>query len=385
MGCPFAQLSPLLLVSCLVLFFQFGASFFSPKPLLASLQRGRSLSVFSCPGVGDAYQAAGFLQTPSGANYTRSCQCRMTTCSSGRKGTLFRPVGGSGNRQYRVASRFERPYLELQSDEIADEDLRGEPLPWTESLASGGPLFYSSLLRWQASALQVGLGLDRLCVPRRMDTVCNPDKQSRVRNLVYAGERVRKVRMSYLDTPGMQVYSSVAYSAPGHDFPLLSLSAMAMGSHVRVLALDLQPLFPGGEYAAKYADANAKLKAIRDKYPQMGQELVRDYYKGSPFFSDNMMYARWGPEEEASGFMEEVVMPAFQECIQVYVDIVNNAPASTTECPSEQAVLERQAEFDRFHAEREQVRPVLTSNFGASFAETYVSEFLFPYGSRNSR
>lgn len=39
----------------------------------------------------------------------------------------------------------------------------------------------------------------------RMDTVCNPDKQSRVRNLVYTGERVRKVRMSYLDTPDMQV------------------------------------------------------------------------------------------------------------------------------------------------------------------------------------
>lgn len=44
MACPFAQLSPLLLLSFLVLFFQFGASFFSPKPLMASLQRGRSFS-----------------------------------------------------------------------------------------------------------------------------------------------------------------------------------------------------------------------------------------------------------------------------------------------------------------------------------------------------
>ncbi len=44
MGCPFAQLSPLLVLSCLVLFFQFGVSFLSPKPLLASLQRGRSLA-----------------------------------------------------------------------------------------------------------------------------------------------------------------------------------------------------------------------------------------------------------------------------------------------------------------------------------------------------
>lgn len=42
------------------------------------------------------------------------------------------------------------------------------------------------------------------------------------------------------------------------------------------------------------------------------QEMQKDYYKGSPFFSENMLYTRWGPEEEASGFMEKVVMPAFQ-------------------------------------------------------------------------
>lgn len=43
MACPFAQLSPLLLLSFLVLFLQYGASFFSPKPLLASIHRGKSL------------------------------------------------------------------------------------------------------------------------------------------------------------------------------------------------------------------------------------------------------------------------------------------------------------------------------------------------------
>lgn len=44
MACPFAQFSPLVLLSLLALFFQFGASFFSPKPFMASLQRGRSLA-----------------------------------------------------------------------------------------------------------------------------------------------------------------------------------------------------------------------------------------------------------------------------------------------------------------------------------------------------
>ena len=80
----------------------------------------------------------------------------------------------------------------------------------------------------------------------------------------------RLVSSCFVSVRAGQVYSSVAYGAPGFDFPLLSLSAMAMG-HVRVLALDLCPLFPGAEYSAKYASANAKLKAIRDKYPGMGQ------------------------------------------------------------------------------------------------------------------
>ena len=47
------------------------------------------------------------------------------------------------------------PPQELQQDGTSQEDLASDPLPWTESLASGGPLLYSGLLRWQASALQV--------------------------------------------------------------------------------------------------------------------------------------------------------------------------------------------------------------------------------------
>ncbi len=53
-----------------------------------------------------------------------------------------------------------RAYFVPQPDsevEGAEDDLGGEPLAWTESLGSGGPLFYSSLLRFQASALQVRL------------------------------------------------------------------------------------------------------------------------------------------------------------------------------------------------------------------------------------
>lgn len=34
----------------------------------------------------------------------------------------------------------------------------------------------------------------------------------------------------------------------------------------------------------------------------------------------------------------------------------------------------------RFHAEREQVRPVMTANFGSAWADNYVSKFLFAYG-----
>lgn len=43
------------------------------------------------------------------------------------------------------------PELQLQSD----EGFEGEPLAWTESLGSGGPLFFADLLRTQASTLEV--------------------------------------------------------------------------------------------------------------------------------------------------------------------------------------------------------------------------------------
>ncbi|CAN0210700.1 unnamed protein product [Ascophyllum nodosum] len=362
MACPFAQLSPLLLLSFLVLFLQFGASFFSPKPIIASLHRGRSM--------------AGSTSSRSrGASPPPHHQGSRT--GSGATGGRTEGDGSSGARMLNAAVVLAPPEKEVS----AEEDIEGDPFPWTESLSSGEPLLYSGLLRWQVSALQIGLGLDRLPCPSGLGAVFNVEKKARARNLVYAGGRVRKLRMSYLDSPGMQVFTSIAYGSKGHDFPLLGVSTMAMG-RARFVALDLQPLFAGDAYTAKYSEVYSRMKAIRNKYPQMGQELQKDYFKGSPFFSDKMLYARWGPDDEASGFMQNVVVPAFQECVQVYIDLVNSAPEPEHAPGSaeERAILERQAEFDRFHAEREQVRPVMTSNFGSAWTDSYISKFLFAYG-----
>lgn len=51
---------------------------------------------------------------------------------------------------------------EQQQQEFSEaEDLEGEPLPWTESLGTGGPLHYAGLMRWHVNALQVGVGVGR--------------------------------------------------------------------------------------------------------------------------------------------------------------------------------------------------------------------------------
>jgi len=187
------------------------------------------------------------------------------------------------------------------------------------------------------------------------------------------------------------------------------------------------------------------------------QELQKDYYKGSPFFSNNMLYARWGPEDEASGFMENVVMPAFQgelkllrasrritshpvfsvhshfyfsfyiqvyvhtdirlctgvqyalvvgsvvpkdpwslgvflslydcawylewgclaECVQVYVDLVNQASGTQHAAGSddEKAILERQAEFDRWEIVDQLVRVVVCVCVCVSINEMYITAY----------
>lgn len=271
------------------------------------------------------------------------------------------------------------PPEQQQQASSEPEDLDGEVLPWTESMGAGGPLHYAGLMRWYVNELQVGLGLDRVSCPLAMDTAVNPNKKARVRNVVYTGDCVRKVRTSYLDTPGMQVFSSIAYGSLSHDFPLLGISAMAM-PRARALFLDFQPLLPGPEYAEKYAEMYAKLGAVRERHPRLNEGLQREYFQGSPFFSEHMVSVRWGLEDEESGFMENVILPAFQECVQIYVDVVSQAQTQGLESVPKKVVLERHAEFDRYHAEREQVRPMMTANFGASFAESYVSEFLFAYG-----
>lgn len=42
-----------------------------------------------------------------------------------------------------------------EEQQHVEEDVGGDPFPWEGSLSTGGPLLYSGMLRWQASALQV--------------------------------------------------------------------------------------------------------------------------------------------------------------------------------------------------------------------------------------
>ncbi|CAM9623656.1 unnamed protein product, partial [Discosporangium mesarthrocarpum] len=279
MACPFAQLSPVLLLSLLVLLFNYGAALL-PKPLATTFYRGLNAGRSTPRGPG----------TPPGKHH-----------GGGDRAGDRR---GGGRSLLGISPIVAPPAVENRA-------LNEDPLPWDGTLSTGGELFFARMLRWQAGALKEGLRLDRVACPEGLESVCNIQKGSRVANSAYSGDRVRLLRLSYLDTPGMQVFSSLVYGRGGNDFPILGVSAMAMGK-VRVLAMDMQPLFEGPEYAEKYRGAANRMAELRAQHPQMGQELVKDYYKGSPFFSDNMLYARWGPEEEAAGFVESEVMTAFQ-------------------------------------------------------------------------
>ncbi|CAM9908560.1 unnamed protein product [Choristocarpus tenellus] len=87
---------------------------------------------------------------------------------------------------------------------LAEVSLDDDPLPWDKSLSSGGELFYAPVMRWQVAALQESLGLSRVKCPDGLDAACNIEKGGRIANAAYVGDRVRLLRLSYLDLPNMQ-------------------------------------------------------------------------------------------------------------------------------------------------------------------------------------
>jgi 15,16-dihydrobiliverdin:ferredoxin oxidoreductase len=185
----------------------------------------------------------------------------------------------------------------------------------------------------------------------------------------YQSPELRKIRYTYIDAgESAQIFNSVIYPNYQYDLPLLGVDFLSFGKVKNLIVLDFQPLFQDANYEAKYIKP---LEQIRDRYPDLAQNLEMKFYDANQYFSKYLLFAKTDPET-----VQTKVLQAFKEYLALYWQLIEQAkPLGQTR--DIERIIQAQKDYDQYSAERDPASGLFSSYFGHEWSERFLHEFLF--------
>ncbi|GCA83203.1 15,16-dihydrobiliverdin:ferredoxin oxidoreductase [Microcystis aeruginosa NIES-2522] len=185
----------------------------------------------------------------------------------------------------------------------------------------------------------------------------------------YQCPQFRKIRYTYINAgETAQIFNSVIYPSYNYDLPLLGIDFLAFGKKKILVVLDFQPLFRDQDYLTKYIEP---MRYIRDKYPDLAQDLPMKYYDANQYFSPYLLFAKTDAET-----VVKQLFPAYQEFIQLYWQLLEKAQPLTS-AAAQEPIIAAQKDYDRYSAERDPASGLFSSYFGQEWSEKFLHQFLF--------
>lgn len=248
-------------------------------------------------------------------------------------------------------------------------------MPWKDSMQPEEQrLTFMKFWEHQLYVMEASLtNLKKLPVANHdesMDFTFNHQKNARIVNFALQSEEFRKIRMTYYDAGVQcQVFNALFYPNPKYNLPLLGIDLLQFNGGKKHLAvIDFQPIqVTEEEHACKYEHL---IQPIRDSYPSLKGKMSKRWFDEKQFFSNQMLFARFEDPET----IERDLWPAFQQYLQVYLDLIEETPVNTDNMDK---VMNRQAAYDIYSAERDPAMHLFKAKFGEQWADSYVHEFLF--------
>jgi 15,16-dihydrobiliverdin:ferredoxin oxidoreductase len=230
---------------------------------------------------------------------------------------------------------------------------------------------YQPFLEHLQNDLQARFALQERPIPeglasRSSDRGREPAK---IQSWCYHCPELRKIRYTYMDAgETMQVFNSVIYPNYQYDLPFLGIDFLSFGKVKNLVVLDFQPLFQDEAYQAKYIHP---LKFLHEQYPDLAQGLEMKSYDANQYFSKYLLFAKVTPD-----LVPTRVFAAFQDYLNLYWQMLADAPALSN--PEQiQRVVQAQAEYDQYSADRDPAHGLFSSHFGNEWANRFLYEFLF--------
>ncbi|NJK59400.1 MAG: phycoerythrobilin:ferredoxin oxidoreductase [Oscillatoriales cyanobacterium SM2_1_8] len=234
-------------------------------------------------------------------------------------------------------------------------------------------MIYTKFLEWAIARLESELGLQPYPIPegfaQKTATVKRGKETGEVTTTSYGAShgKLRQIRAASVDGgSALQVLNFVISPHWDYDLPFFGGDLVTLpGGHL--IAMDLQPLFHDEGYRERYsAPAMAVLARYQEALP-WGGDFPEE---AKPFFSPAFLWTR--PTEVT--VVETTVFAAFQEYLQVYIDLVKAATPQPDRRPD---ILAAQHRYQNYRAAKDPARGMLTRFYGAEWTESYIHEFLF--------
>ena len=113
------------------------------------------------------------------------------------------------------------------------------------------------------------------------------------------------------------------------------------------------------------------MSPIREKYKDLAQDLEMKFYDANQYFSKNLLFAKTDSESVVNR-----LLPAFQEYVQLYWQLLETATPVTTSKERDR-IIKAQKDYDQYSAERDPASGLFSSYFGHEWSERFLYEFLF--------
>lgn len=332
-------------------------------------------------------------------------------------------------REFKIPEKFFSEYTTIREkknnkEKLIENEFKKHGMPWKTSIEptyNRPHLFYMPFWEMQKEFMKKHLtNLRPLPVTTRdgsrdLSYVEKKDENEKVRmsTVAFTCDEFRKIRMTFYDAGNQtQIFTSLWYPQPHlGNLPLFGTDLLQFNQNRHLCIVDVQPLkhgdnnqrlniedhCDGNNLASSFDYEKEILKPIRDQYPSLQEKMTEKFYEKNQFFSKQMLLGRFeqvenkdekgskeSNYEHAYGLVYNELMPAYEEYLKSYLQMVQSAVKVKSNNHLTSLVIDGQRQNDEYHEARDPGHALFKGQFGKQFADDFVHDILFSYSNRES-